>query len=343
MSQRSLVLKLAEEKGLVIASPETLKLRRRRRGKGFSFMTASGAPVRDAGQIARLKSLAVPPAYSDVRYAEDEAAHLQAVGQDAAGRLQYRYHPKWVEVREALKTRRLSRLAKALPTIRRAIQRGLGSSEVDRHFTAAAVVELVCLTAIRAGGEEYARERGTRGATTLLKSHVRLGERNLTTLCFKAKGGKIITKEVKNARFRSALARLMELPGRRLFQFRDDAGEVRPLRAGEVNAFLQEIAERRITLKDFRTLVASAGALRALAAEEPASSAAKRRRQVREVVAGMAEELTNTPTVCRKSYVHDAVIAAFEAGALKRVRVKRVKSPLAEAQLLARVVGRHTV
>jgi DNA topoisomerase-1 len=119
----------------------------------------------------------VPPAYVNVRFSPDSAAHLQAVGEDAAGRLQYRYHPKWAEVREALKARRLAGIAKALPAVRRAVGRGLASAETDRRFAAACVVELVCLTAIRAGGEEYARERGTRGATTLLKSNVRLADR----------------------------------------------------------------------------------------------------------------------------------------------------------------------
>lgn len=340
MSQRSIVARLAEAKGLAIVGPEALTLRRRRCGKGFAFVTPSGAFVRDAGEIRRLKALAVPPAYINVRFAADPAAHLQAVGEDAAGRRQYRYHPKWAEVREALKARRLAGLAKSLPAIRRAVGRCLASEEVDRRFVAASVVELVSRTAIRAGGEEYARERGTRGATTLLKSNVRLADKRVVTLSFKAKGGKIITKEARSARLHAAVARLLDLPGRRLFQWRD-AEIVRPVRAAEVNAFLQEVAGRRISLKDFRTLVASTSALKALAATEPADSERKRRRQVREAVIEIAEELANTPTVCRTSYVHDAVIAAFEAGALKRPRTAKAKSPAAQAELLARIVARH--
>src|SRR5262249_42985905 len=155
MARRGLVARLAEERGLLIVAPEALTVRRRRCGKGFAFVNESGAVLRDAARIAWLKSLAVPPAYVNVRYATDETAHLQAIGEDAAGRLQYRYHPKWAEVREALKARRLSGLAKALPAIRRAVSRGLGGADVDRRFAAAAVVELVSLTAIRAGSEEY--------------------------------------------------------------------------------------------------------------------------------------------------------------------------------------------
>jgi DNA topoisomerase-1 len=340
MAQRALIARLAEEQGLAIVRPEALTLRRRRCGKGFAFLTESGALVREASRIAWLKSLAVPPAYTNVRYAADDAAHLQAIGEDAAGRLQYRYHPKWPGVREALKAHRLSSLAKALPSIRRAVARALASTEFDRPFAVAAAVELVCLTAIRAGSEEYARERGTRGATTLLKSNVRLGGKGLVTLCFKAKGGKTITKEVKSARLRSAIARLLELPGRRVFQYRDLGQELHIVRAADVNCFLREVAGRPISLKDFRTLVASASALQALAATTPAESVAKRRRQVCEAMVEIAEELANTPTVCRTSYVHDAVINAFEAGVLKRVATKKARSPVAQAELLARVVSK---
>lgn len=340
ISQKKFVESLAREKGLTIVSPEALTVRRHRCGTGFLFRQESGVALRDPKEIARLKSLAVPPAYTDVRYAADASAHLQAVGTDAAGRLQYRYHPKWTEVREALKARRLAGLAKALPDIERAIARALSSESVDASFVLAAVVRLVSLTAIRAGSEEYARERGTRGATTLLKSNVRLAE-GMITLHFKAKGGKTVSKEVRDARLQAAIEALMALPGRRLFQYRDAEGAVRTVRAGDVNGYLHEIAGRRISLKDFRTLTASAAALEALAATEPAASERARRSQLRQVVTAVAEELANTPTVCRKSYVHEAVVTAFEQGALARMR-KPVRSAAKKAQALARIVARHS-
>jgi DNA topoisomerase IB len=193
-------------------------------GNGFSFFTENGEPIRDRDRIAWLRALAVPPAYTDVRYAADPSAHLQGVGLDAAGRRQYRYHPKWADVREDLKAHRLKGLAKALPAIRAAVGRGLASDPIDRRFAVAAVVELVSLSALRAGSEEYARERGTRGATTLLKSNIRLEGDNGVALSFKAKGGKAIAKDITNGRFRAALMRLMELPGARVFQYRDEAG-----------------------------------------------------------------------------------------------------------------------
>lgn len=338
-SQKKFVEAVAREKGLTIVGPETLTVRRQRCGTGFCFRLESGALLRNAREIARLKALAVPPAYTDVRYAEDPSAHLQAVGTDAAGRLQYRYHPKWTEVREALKARRLAGLAKALPDIERAIAKALQAQEVDATFAAAAVVHLVSRTAIRAGGEAYVREHGTRGATTLLKSNVTLAER-LVTLQFKAKGGKAVTKEVRDVRLRTAMQALMALPGRRLFQYRDAEGAVHPVRAGDVNAYLCSIAGRRLSLKDFRTLLASAAVLEALAATEPASSERARRSQLRAAVTEVAEELANTPTVCRKSYVHEAVVTAFEEGALRRLR-KPTRSPIKKVEVLARIVARH--
>ncbi|HYC63776.1 MAG TPA: DNA topoisomerase IB [Reyranellaceae bacterium] len=336
---RNLAARLAEERGLRMIGPDDLTIRRQRCGKGFTFVRPTGATLRDKAEIARLRSLAVPPAYTDVRYAADPMAHLQAIGTDAAGRLQYRYHAQWAEVREARKARRLARLARALPAIRRAVGRCLANETCDARFAAAAVVELVSLTALRAGSEEYAKERGTRGATTLLKSNVRVADGRVS-LQFKAKGGKTVAKEVRNRRFLAAVRRLLALPGRRLFQYREGE-DVRTLRAPDVNRFLQEVAGRRISLKDFRTLVASIEALDALVGTEPAASKRARRSQVRAVVSEVAEGLANTPTICRKSYVHGAVVTAFEKGALAR-NAKLRRSTVAKAEALARVVARHS-
>lgn len=341
MRRNPLIDRLAADKGLVLVSPAALTIQRRRCGSGFMFLDATGRALREPMEIARLKTLAVPPAYSDVRYAVDPNAHLQAVGENAAGRLQYRYHARWAEVREALKARRLAGLAKALPAIRRAVARGLAGDPSDRRFVVACVVDLVSLTAIRAGGEEYAREHGTRGATTLLKSNITLCQKGAVTITFRGKGGRVVGKEVKSRRFYRAVRSLLALPGRRLFQWREEGGELRPVRAGDVNAFLHDVSGARISLKDFRTLVASAAALRALAGTEPARSDRQRRRQVRAVVLEVAETLVNTPTVCRASYVHEAVVAAFEAGALKRGKARKLRSAAAEAEVLARVVTRY--
>lgn len=314
-TDRSALRRLARRFDLRIVACSELTIRRRRRGRGFSYEQADGRAVTHAETLARLKSLAVPPAYAEVRFAADPRAHLQAIGTDAAGRLQYRYHPDWTRVREALKARRLSALAGALPVITRAVRRALHRPRPDEHFALAAATELVALTAIRAGGERYAEQNGTRGATTLLKSHIRIDGDDIA-LSFTGKGGKAIRKEVRNARLAAALTRLKALPGRRLFQYRDAAGAVHALRAGEVNRFLKEISGQPISLKDFRTLTASLGVLDRLARLEPAKTERDRRRQIRQAIAPLADELANTLTVCRSSYVHDSVITAFENGRL---------------------------
>jgi len=206
----------------------------------------------------------------------------------------------------------------------------------ELEFAAAAAVQLVILTAIRSGGESYAREHGTRGATTLLKSNLVKAEAGFD-LTFTAKGGRKVLKTLRDKDFNMALGRLLELPGRRLFQYRDELGAVRPLRASDVNVYLRRIAGCRISLKDFRTLVASAAVLDTLVGQEPARSERGRRSQVRAAVVTAAEELANTPTICRTSYVHESIVAAFETGKLVQVGTPP-RSRRKKAELLARVV-----
>ena len=338
MRRSKLIAALTAEQGLVVVGPEALTIRRVRCGRGFSYRTSSGAVLR-ADDLARVRAMAMPPAYVDVRYAADPAAHLQAVGTDAAGRLQYRYHANWTAVREALKARRLGRIARSLPAIKRAVAKALAGESEDAALAIAAVVHLVSLTAIRAGGENYARDNGTRGATTLLKSNVKIDGRTIV-LAFKAKGGKSVTKEVRDVRLQRALVRLLTLPGRRLFQYRDAEGNVRSVRAADVNGFLRGIAGRRISLKDFRMLVASSEALEALTNLAPAASERGRRSQLKVAMTTVAEELANTAAIARKSYVHDAIVDAFEDGTLSRLR-KPPRSGQRKADMLAKLVARH--
>jgi DNA topoisomerase-1 len=331
---------LAKRLGLHLVTPAALAIRRRRAGQGFVYLDANGSPMRDQDEIRRLASLAVPPAYHDVRCAEDPAAHLQAIGRDDAGRLQYRYHPDWEKVREAEKARRLEKLVDVLPKIRRSIGQHLAARELSRELAFAAVIELVARSGIRPGSESYARLRGTRGAATLLKSNVCV-EKDTVTLCFRAKGGKVVRKEFSAPRLAEVIEMLRKLPGRRLFQYTNGDGAVRAVTAHEVNAFLREIAGVKISLKDFRTLLASAAVLEVLARQAPAASARQRRRQVLEAVRTVAEDLANTPTVCRRSYVHDTVVTAFEDGVLENFAdvLKKNRSALRREQLLARVVA----
>ena len=331
---------LAKRLGLRYVTTDALLIRRRRSGRGWIYIGNDGQPIQDRRIVRRLTRLAVPSAYQDVLYAADPAAHLQAVGRDAAGRLQYRYHPQWEDVREGRKARRLARLAHALPQVRRRLGQYLASDNRTREFACAAVIELVAYSAIRPGSEDYRRLHGTRGAATLLKSNVSIYGQAIN-LKFRSKGGKIVTKEFAAARLARVIALLRRLPGRRLFQYQADDGTVRSVNARDVNAFLREIAGTKISLKDFRTLLASASVLDALARIKPAASAHQRRKQVLEAVSAAAEDLANTPTICRKSYVHETVVTAFEDGVLKRFAdtLKNCRSPTRRAKVLAQIIA----
>jgi DNA topoisomerase-1 len=330
---------LMESAGLRHVAADALSIRRRRCGKGWIYLGPDDRRIRDTATVRRLAKLAVPPAYQDVLYAEDPSAHLQATGRDAQGRLQYRYHPDWEKVREIRKARRLARLADALPRIHRSLGRHLASSEPSRQLASAAVVELVARSAIRPGSESYARLRGTRGAATLLKSNVAICGETIT-LAFRGKGGKKIAKEFTAARLARVIVLLQQLPGRRLFQYRAENGDVRRVTTQEVNAFLREIAGMRISLKDFRTLLASASVFEMLARAEPTTSEGKRRKQVLAAIRAAAETLANTPAICRKSYVHQSVVAAFEEGMLEQFAdaLKRCRSASRRAQLLSEII-----
>ena len=339
LNGKTSVEELAGELGLKLGDQNELTIRRIRRGKGYSFVRANGAHIRCARTIRRLHAMAVPPAYREVRYAPDPNSHLQAVGRDAAGRLQYRYHADWEKVREHRKAHRLAKLVAALPKIRRNVSMHLAGEEPTREFALSAVIELIARTAIRPGNESYARLNGTRGATTLLKSNVTL-EDDSVVLTFKAKGGKAVKKECNAAKLVRAIGILRTLPGKRMFQYRDAGGAVRTVSTTTVNGFLREIAGIKISLKDFRTLMASAVVLESLSRITPAASARGRRRQVLEAVRAAADELSNTPAICRKSYVHDTIVTAFEEGILERfaATMKGCRSQKKREQLLAEVV-----
>ena len=330
---------LARELGLTLGDQNELTIRRIKRGKSYSFVRANGTAIRHVGTIRRLNSMAVPPAYQRVRYSPDPSSHLQAVGIDAAGRLQYRYHADWEKVREHRKAHRLARLVAALPKIRRNVSMHLSGDQPTREFALSAVIELIARTAIRPGNESYARLNGTRGATTLLKSNVVL-EDDCVVLTFKAKGGKAVRKECDAAKLVRAIGILRSVPGKRMFQYRDNSGTVRTVSTTTVNAFLREIAGIKISLKDFRTLMASAVVLESLSRISPAASARGRKKQVLEAVRAAADELSNTPAICRKSYVHDTIVTAFEDGILERfaATMKGYRSQSKREQLLAQVV-----
>jgi DNA topoisomerase-1 len=309
-------LRLARKLGLRFVNVADLTIVRKRRGVTFGYVRQDGKPVRDKLLTRRLDRLAVPPAYVEASYCADARGHLQAVWRDAAGRLQYRYHAEWTKVRDAGKLRRLARLAKALPKIRRALSRHLAEGRPTREFALAAAVEMVAASGIRAGRESYARLNGTRGAATLLKSNVRVKGQTVA-LSFRAKGGKALRKEFKSPRLADAIKTLRTVSGPRLFQYRNGRG-TSTVRAREVNEFLRDLSGMDISLKDLRTLAASNTALKALSHVEPAESQSRRKKQIVGAMRAAAEELGNTPAMCRKSYVPASLVSAFEDGRLHR-------------------------
>jgi DNA topoisomerase I len=330
----------AQTKSLRRVSIEQLTILRRRSGRGFSYIGPNGRTIDEQGVLRRLKRLAVPPAYEDVRFAQDTAAHIQAVGRDRAGRTQYRYHPGWEQIREQRKARHLSELIRLMPKIRAELSRHLRDKALSREFALAAVIDLIACTAIRPGSEAYAREHGTRGAATLLKSDVKITGDKIS-LRFRGKGSKIIERDLQSKRLARALTRLSALPGRRLFQYRTANGEICIARRRDVNAFLHEIASDRVSLKDFRTLVACGLALENLANLKPKPTDAGRRRQLKAALEAVSEQLANTPAICRKSYVHRVVVEAFENGKLEALarRVRRRASVPAGERMLRLVLN----
>src|SRR5579872_121643 len=300
-----------------------LDIERRRVGRGFAYFDSAGRLIKDPATLARIRKMAIPPAYSDVRIAFDERAHLQAIGRDAAGRWQYRYHPDWTDVREKRKVGRMMELVAALPKIRAAVKRDVAAKELSCDKAAACAVAMIDESCIRVGCEDYARADGGRGAATLLKQHAAIG-RDQIKLQFRGKGGRTIEREIADPALARALRRLAAIPGRRLLQFLDKEGRSRALTAADVNAYLQRVSGAAVSAKDFRMTNASALAAEELAAVAPAASETGQRRQLSSVMRLVAEQLANTPAIARKSYVHAIVEKSFRRGALAKT-MKRAK------------------
>lgn len=308
----------ARQAGLRLVSPEALSLRRQRRGRGFSYHDEAGRAVTDDRVLARVRALAIPPAYREVRIAPQADGHIQAVGRDEAGRLQYLYHPRWEDVREAQKVEHLAALCAALPAIRGRIARGLRRPEPDREKALAAIVALIDRTHIRVGCSDYVHLGRSRGAATLLKRHVEV-EGSRIRLDFRGKHRLPVQCALHAPALARALEELRALRGSRMFKYRDAQGRIRKVEAAEVNRWLQEVSDAPVTAKDFRTLAATATAGERLAGVAPDPRVTHRRRQIAAVMAEVAGMLGNTPAVARRSYVHRRLVEAFESGGLQRL------------------------
>jgi DNA topoisomerase-1 len=306
--------------GLRLGAVSALTIARRRQGRGFVYLDRKGARIREPKVLDRIAALAVPPAYREVRIAADPKAHLQAVGRDEAGRLQYRYHPGWEAVREAQKLERLAATLAALPRLRKVVRADLARRTLTREKALACAVAIMDGAHIRVGCEDYLRLSGSRGAATLMKDDVEIG-RSRIELSFQAKGGKEASCAIEDPALARALSRLAELPGKRLVKYVNGEG-TRPITARDVNIYLGKAAGHPMTAKDLRQRAGCVLACERFLEMEPGASETARKKQVAGVMRAVSEILGNTPAVARKSYVAGLVVEAFLDGRLKEAHRK---------------------
>jgi DNA topoisomerase-1 len=326
----------AAHAGLRYVSDEEPGIRRVDAPGGFSYRHASGRAVRDARTLERIRKLAIPPAYTDVWICADARGHLQATGRDARGRKQYRYHPQFREVRESTKYGRMPEFAKALPSIRAAIARDMALRGLPREKVLATVVHLLETTLIRVGNDDYARTNKSYGLTTLRNPHVKVEGAELR-FQFKGKSGKTWRLAVKDRRIAKIVRACQELPGQRLFQYVDEEGALREVTSADVNAYLREVSGMEITAKDFRTWAGTVLAALALCECEAADTKKLQKQQLKDAIESVASRLGNTPTICRKCYIHPEVLDAFVQGELALAMKEPVEGELKaeEAAVLA--------
>ncbi|WP_029604075.1 DNA topoisomerase IB [Kozakia baliensis] len=306
---------------------QTLGITRHRAGRGFFYRTPDGARIEDAEEIARLKRLAIPPAYNDVWICPDPDGHLQAVGRDARGRWQYRYHPRWRQVRDVDKFGRMLVFGEKLPDIRRRVDNDLRRPTLCRERVLAAIVRLMERTMARIGNDEYAQSNKSYGLSTLRHRHARVKGSTLT-LDFRAKHGIQAHVELRDPRLVRVIDRLEDLPGQRLFQYVDDEGERHDIHSHDVNAYLREITDEDITAKDFRTWAATQLAALALTRFTEVDKKAKAKKNVLRAIEAVASKFGNTPSVCRNCYIHPQILSGYLDGSLREAFAQRAEAVL---------------
>jgi DNA topoisomerase-1 len=301
---------------LVYVSDGEPGYRRERRREKFEYLNARGAPIRDARTLERIRKLAIPPAYTDVWICRRSNGHLQATGRDARGRKQYRYHAQWRQLRDRAKYDRMLAFSEHLPGLRRRVAADLRLPGVPRAKVLASVVRLLEASLIRVGNEEYARANGSFGLTTLKSDHVRVRGAQLQ-FRFRGKSRKVHDVRVDDARLARIVRRCQDLPGQALFQFVNDAGEVESIDSTDVNAYIRGRDGTEFSAKDFRTWAGTLLTARLLAdlGDAPSEGVAKAR--MARAIEQVAARLGNTPAICRKSYVHPAILDAYAANKLK--------------------------
>jgi DNA topoisomerase-1 len=299
-------------------------IRRIRRGSSFRYVTAEGRTIRDAGEIRRIRALVIPPAWTDVWICPNPRGHLQAVGRDARGRKQYRYHPKWRLVRDETKYHRLIGFAQALPSIRDRAARDLRSPRLTREKVLAAVVQLLEKTLIRVGNDEYARDNRSFGLTTLRDGHVSVN-RGKVRFSFRGKSGVAHDIQLDDRRLARTIKACRDIPGYDLFQYLDEGGERHTIGSADVNAYLKEITGEDYTSKDFRTWAGTVLAAQTLQEFEKFGSDSEAKRNIVSAVESVAKRLGNTKAVCRRCYIHPAILEAYIDGSMVKMLADRAR------------------
>ncbi len=311
----------AKAAGLRYVTDDRPGIKRVKRRSGFAYIGLDGKPLADEMELARIRKRAIPPAYADVWICPDPRGHLQATGRDARGRKQYRYHPRWREVRDETKFDRMIAFAKALPAIRARVSHDLDKRGLPREKVLATVVSLLESTMIRVGNEEYAKQNDSYGLTTMQDDHVRISGDKLR-FTFRGKSGRDHNVSIRDRKLARIMRQVRDLPGQELFHYIDDDGEPKAVNSQDVNEYLREIAQDDFTAKDFRTWEGTLACALALASEQTETKTEGKARVVAAIKA-VAERLGNTPAVCKKSYIHPGVIDEFLAnGALELVERK---------------------
>jgi DNA topoisomerase-1 len=302
-------------------------IRRERRGESFGYFHPNGAPVEDEDTLERIRKLVIPPAWTEVWISPLPNGHIQATGRDARGRKQYRYHARWREIRDADKYGRLLEFARVLPQIRRRVARDLRKRGYPREKVLATMVQLLQKTMIRVGNEEYARENRSFGLTTLRNRHVRVRGSEIRFF-FRGKSGKEHELSLRDRRLAAVVRRCEELPGQHLFQYLDEDGQRRSIDSSDVNEYIREAGGGDFTAKDFRTWAGTVLAARALQEMEKVDSEAQAKRNVVQAIERVAERLGNTRSVCRKCYVHPAIVDSYMDGSMLEVLQRRAEEEM---------------
>ena len=327
-------LQSARSAGLVYTSDEQPGISRIKRGKSFAYVDPQKRPVKNQETLRRIRGLVIPPAWTDVWICPNARGHLQATGRDARGRKQYRYHPKWREVRDSTKYERMIAFGHALPQIRRRTDADLRRERLPREKVLAAVVRLLEKTFIRVGNDEYARDNNSFGLTTMRDGHVKVNGSTVRFI-FRGKSGVEHALALDDRRLARIVKQCRDLPGQELFQYKDDAGAVVDVGSADVNAYLKEITGEEFTSKDFRTWAGTVLAAQLLREYERVDSEARAKKNVVAAIEQVAKQLGNTRAVCRKCYVHPAVIDSYLDGTMMKTVAQRARAVKAVGKLTA--------